>query len=353
MLCGCTTTSIFSAWQRRRSQRASILFQPFIEHGGRVDGDLCGPCSRWDASAPVPAWHVSQVALPVQVRKAPPEAVRIRRETASGPPWLPFRHWKMALCSLSTGSTCTPARRAFSMTICPAMTRISLLAMARSLPASIAASAGLRPAVPTMEINTMSASESCARRHSPSSPVSTCAPGRARASSSAADESKMHTLRTLNSRAWRASASTLVPAASPTISILSGISRATFRALVPMEPGGAQDDDASFLHNGEASCKKYGPLTSRGDENFPRAAWAVFPSARFIPAGRGKAATRSCRRRFVPWVAAFLLACQAGRAGKERAWEREGMFRRMEKGCIFLRRAYSMALNEAHRRVCR
>jgi hypothetical protein len=46
----------------------------------------------------------------------------------------------------------------------------------------------------------------------------------------------MHTLRTLNSRAWRASASTLVPAASPTISILSGISRATFRALVPMEP---------------------------------------------------------------------------------------------------------------------
>ncbi|MBD9264400.1 MAG: hypothetical protein BHW66_03355 [Akkermansia sp. 54_46] len=40
----------------------------------------------------------------------------------------------------------------------------------------------------------------------------------------------------------------------------------------------------------------------------------------FIPAGRGKAATRSCRRRFVPWVAAFLLACQAGRAGKERAW---------------------------------
>ena len=69
------------------------------------------------------------------------------------------------------------------------MTRISLLAMARSFPASMAASAGRSPAVPTMEISTMSASGSCARRHRPSSPVSTCEPGRARESSSSLDGS--------------------------------------------------------------------------------------------------------------------------------------------------------------------
>ncbi|PNC89012.1 hypothetical protein CXU03_07765 [Akkermansia muciniphila] len=56
-------------------------------------------------------------------------------------------------------------------------------------------------------------------------------------------------------------------------------------------------------------------MTSRGDENFPRAAWAVFPSARFYSGGPGKG-----RHAFVPQVAAFLLARQAGRAGKERAW---------------------------------
>ena len=233
MLCGWTMTSTFSMGTSK-SQRASIISSPLLN---RVAESMVilRPMLQVGCLRACSSVTCSRSSL-FQVRKGPPEAVRIRRETASGPPWLPFRHWKMALCSLSTGSTCTPARRAFSMTICPAMTRISLLAMARSLPASIAASAGLRPAVPTMEINTMSASGSCARRHRPSSPVSTCAPGSARASSSAPDGLKMHTLRTLNSRAWRASASTLVPAASPTISILSGISRATFRALVPMEP---------------------------------------------------------------------------------------------------------------------
>ena len=52
----------------------------------------------------------------------------------------------MALCSLSTGRTFTPLRRAAPITASPAMTRISLLATAMSLPASIAASAGREPA---------------------------------------------------------------------------------------------------------------------------------------------------------------------------------------------------------------
>ena len=51
----------------------------------------------------------------------------------------------------------TPCSRASLMTISPAMTRISLDATAMSLPARMAASAGCRPAVPTMAISTMSA----------------------------------------------------------------------------------------------------------------------------------------------------------------------------------------------------
>ena len=48
--------------------------------------------------------------------------------------------------------------RASRITISPAMTRISLLATARSFPASIAASAGRNPPVPTIATSTMSAS---------------------------------------------------------------------------------------------------------------------------------------------------------------------------------------------------
>ena len=50
----------------------------------------------------------------------------------------------MALCSLSTGSTLTPRRRAASITSAPAITRISLFASAIVLPASIAASTASR-----------------------------------------------------------------------------------------------------------------------------------------------------------------------------------------------------------------
>ncbi len=46
----------------------------------------------------------------------------------------------MALCSLSTGRTATPRRRAAAITIAPAITSTSLLARAMVLPASIAAS---------------------------------------------------------------------------------------------------------------------------------------------------------------------------------------------------------------------
>ena len=70
-------------------------------------------------------------------RNGPPEAVRISRSTSAAV--RPCRHWWMALCSLSTGSTATPRRRAASITTAPAMTSTSLFASAMVLPASIAA----------------------------------------------------------------------------------------------------------------------------------------------------------------------------------------------------------------------
>ena len=54
----------------------------------------------------------------------------------------PSRHWKIALCSLSTGSRRTPRSRAAPVTTSPATTSTSLLAKAISLPALIAASVG-------------------------------------------------------------------------------------------------------------------------------------------------------------------------------------------------------------------
>ena len=65
-------------------------------------------------------------------------------------------------------------RAASRITISPAITRISLLATARSFPASIAASAGRNPPVPTIATSTMSASVRQAISRSPASPEKIC-----------------------------------------------------------------------------------------------------------------------------------------------------------------------------------
>src|SRR6266699_1056067 len=143
----------------------------------------------------------------------------------------------MALCSLSTGSTCTPLSRALRITISPAITRISLLATARSLPASIAASAGRNPPVPTIATSTISAFVKQAISRSPSCPAKIrglYASARWRASIFVSSTRQIDCARV--SFAAAASFSTLLLAASPTISIRSGISRATFSALSPIDP---------------------------------------------------------------------------------------------------------------------
>ncbi len=78
--------------------------------------------------------------------------------------------WKIALCSLSTGSSRPPPRDGFDEKGLPAETRHSLLASAMSAPRRAAASVGPRPALPTIAAITQPASRSpprsgrCARR---------------------------------------------------------------------------------------------------------------------------------------------------------------------------------------------
>ena len=61
----------------------------------------------------------------------------------------PFRHWKMALCSESTGSILEPYFFAASMTSLPAVTNVSLFAKAISVEFLIASIVGTRPIIPT------------------------------------------------------------------------------------------------------------------------------------------------------------------------------------------------------------
>ena len=173
-----------------------------------------------------------------QVRNGPPLAVSKRRDTSSGR--RPSKHWKIALCSLSTGNTRTPLRRAASMITAPAITKISLDATAMSLPASIAASAGRSPAVPTIAISTRSASGRVASAQRPASPSKISGPdpsfaSRTRASAAAVESARVATrgchVRTCSTNNW-----TLRKAASPTTSMRSGMSVATFKADCPMEP---------------------------------------------------------------------------------------------------------------------
>jgi len=94
------------------------------------------------------------------VRNGPPLAVRMSFATSSLR--LHARHWKIALCSLSTGSSVAPLRIAASVISAPAVTSASLLASATVRPASIAAITGFRPAQPTIAAITSSASPAAA-----------------------------------------------------------------------------------------------------------------------------------------------------------------------------------------------
>ena len=129
--CGCTTTSIRSGADVEQPARLDHL-EPLVHQRRRVDRDL-----RPHPPGRVPERVVRRdrraASSAGRSRNGPPDAVRISRRTS--PRSRPCRHWWIALCSLSTGSTATPCRRAASITTAPAITRISLFASAIVLPA--------------------------------------------------------------------------------------------------------------------------------------------------------------------------------------------------------------------------
>ena len=112
----------------------------------------------------------SSVVLP---KKGPPEAVRMSFLSAL---FLgaPCKHWKIALCSLSTGKSRTPFSRTASVTRSPPATKVSLLASAMSFFACTAAKVGCRPTMPTTALTTSSADSIVAAAIKPSMPPSTC-----------------------------------------------------------------------------------------------------------------------------------------------------------------------------------
>ena len=165
ILWGCTTTSTCLIG-KPKSQWASIISKPLLNMVAESIVIFC-PIDHvgcFNACAKV----TFSIAWALLCRKGPPDAVKMTFRTSFS--FAPTRHWKMALCSLSTGNTCFFLFFASAITADPAKTKISLLATARSFPLRNAARAGAKPAVPTMATKTMSASVSSTIRANPSAP---------------------------------------------------------------------------------------------------------------------------------------------------------------------------------------
>ena len=144
--CGWTMISIRVAVDREQPRRLDQL-EPLVHHRRRIDRDL-------GAHRPVGMRHrllgrdVAHLGSSVQSRNGPPLAVRMIRRTRSGRAG--SKHWKIALCSESTGSSvapCAARRRGSPRRPRPAA---SLLASTTVPPCSIAAITGASPAQPTI-----------------------------------------------------------------------------------------------------------------------------------------------------------------------------------------------------------
>ena len=163
-------------------------------------------------------------------RKGPPEAVSTRRRTpARG---APSRHWAMAECSLSTGRMRPPARAQAAFTRCPARTRLSLLARARSAPCSAAARVDGRPAAPVIPATTMSGAVSRTRSTRPSGPEQRRVPG----GRSTCCSPTRQTASGFQRRACSPSRSADVAADRPTTRWVAVADSRTSRVWRPMEP---------------------------------------------------------------------------------------------------------------------
>ena len=166
-----------------------VIFAPMFQLG------CASACSRV-------TFFISSAVLP---KNGPPDAVRMI--FASRLPCAACAHWKIAECSESTGRILTPFSRAARITSSPAHTSVSLFASAMSLPASIAASVGSRPTMPTTAVTTISAPLSAAQAVRPSMPESTRISVSASLilSSRAASSSNAHTILGCSARACSSS----------------------------------------------------------------------------------------------------------------------------------------------------
>ena len=215
------TASISSRPLFIRVALSMVIFAPMFQLGCRRASALVLPRS-------------SSVFIP---KKGPPEAVSrifVRLLALS----LSCKHWKMAECSLSTGSSLTPCFATACVTRCPPVTRLSLLARARSWPLSMAARLAPRPAMPTTLFSTTSGPSIAARVFSPSGPVrslgASARPASAAESFSAPASLVMQTYLGWNSSICCKSLSVWLWADRPNTSY--PWVRITSRLWVPMEP---------------------------------------------------------------------------------------------------------------------
>ena len=168
MLSGCTSTSMRSG-STPKSHLASIISKPlFIIVALSIV--ILAPISQLGCFRARAAVTFANSSMGV-VRKGPPEAVR--RILSMALPSSPTKHWKIALCSLSTGRIGARCFTASSVMNSPATTSVSLLASAMVFPASMAATVGRSPAKPTMAVTTTSTSGRLAASPMASAPAHT------------------------------------------------------------------------------------------------------------------------------------------------------------------------------------
>ena len=148
-LVGCTTTSIRSNGIPK-SRCASITSSPLLTRVAELIVTT-GPMSHVGCVERL-SGVTSASSSRLRPRNGPPLAVSTSRRTSSARP--PRRHCASALCSLSTG-TIWPGF-ASPVTTGPPMISDSLLASARVLPASSAATVGRKPTAPVMPLSTTS-----------------------------------------------------------------------------------------------------------------------------------------------------------------------------------------------------
>ena len=232
ILCGCTTTCTRST-STPNSHFASITSNPLLTIVEESIVIFC-PIDQFGCFS-ASSTRISSSSSSFLPLNGPPEAVRRILWTALGS--FPCKDWKIALCSLSTGRIDTFFSFASGMMICPAVTRVSLLASAISLPALIASIVGRIPIIPTIAVTSISASSRVDTLRSPSMPDTTCVSVSAIRTLSSRAFSSDHTAASFgaNSLICFSRRAILFPAASPQ-TLISPFSLATSRVWVPIEP---------------------------------------------------------------------------------------------------------------------